>query len=453
MTWTISVVVVDDASRSILLEEPTSAGAGGAPRLPSVELPDGEPSVDVQGGLVERLLGRPAPPIWLFYEEADDDLVSGIGAVMVAGDAARDSTAGRHFAPAEPLLDGVEPRFLGRYLRAWLERVDGRGDPRTQSWLEPGWHGRVSGWISERMAAAGMPPTGPSTMSYQSPIGTVLRTPAGDRDVYLKCPAPMFRAEATITRALAARTPGWVPVVIDIEPSEGWLLMADHGDRQLGNEPEAAWSDGLRRLGEIQRAWVGNGEELIGAGGQHRSLAALANAVPGLLDIDGFGGRLDAAAVERWEAAQPRLVDACHELQDIGLPEALIHGDAHPWNVARATDGLVVFDWSDAAIGPSFVDLSVFLGRAKDLAGRRALRDAYLEAWSGVAPRARLERATEIAMSVGALYQVMTYLTLLPGLPPEDQAVWAGADAHWLRNAIEALDRGLDMVDQRVVGA
>ena len=111
---------------------------------------------------------------------------------------------------------------------------------------------------------------------------------------------------------------------------------------------------------------------------------------------------------------------------------------------------LVVCDWSDGAIGPAFGDLAVFMLRTKDLAIRRTCRDAYLDAWSDLAPRKKLERAAELAMPAGALYQVLTYLTLVPGLPPEDQVVWAGADAHWLRNAIAALDGGLDTLDQRI---
>jgi hypothetical protein len=371
---------------------------------------------------------------------------------MVVGDRASDAGPASGFVPAEQVVDALEPALPRGYIRAWLTRLAGQRDPRTPPWLDPGWHGRVSRWIAEQLTAAGLPPTGPTQMTYQSPIGMVLRTSAGARNVYLKCPAPQFRAEAAITRSLAERTPGWVPDVIAIEPTQGWLLMSDLGDRQLGNEPEAAWAAGLRRLGEIQHAWVGHWAELIDAGGQHRTLAMLSETVPGLLDVGGLGAQLDPAFLERWPAVRSRLVDACHELADIGLPDALIHGDAHPWNIAVTGGGLIVFDWSDAAIGPSFVDLAVFLRRTKDLRLRRVLRDAYLEAWSGTAPRDRLERATELAMAVGALYQVVTYLTLVPGLPPEDQVVWAGADANWLRNAVDALDRGLDSIDQRQAG-
>jgi hypothetical protein len=455
VSWTIAVAAVDDASRSILIEmgsAPDTAGQA-ATRLPTIELPDGEPSVDLATDLIERLLDRPIEPFWMHYEEADDELVAGVGAIMLTADPARDATATREFVPAEEVVDALEPALPRPYIRAWLQRLAGHRDPRTQPWLQPGWHRRASAWIAERMTATGIPPTGPTRITYQSPIGMVLRTPAADRDVYLKCPAPQFHAEPSTTRALAGRTPGWVPDVIDVEPTEGWLLMHDLGDRQLGAAPEAAWADGLRRLGEVQRAWVDHGDELLAAGGAHRPLAALIEAVPALLDGkslgERLGDRLEPDLLERWPALGSRLVDVCRELEDIGLPDALIHGDAHPWNIAVTDHGHVVFDWSDAAVGPSFTDLSLFLFRTKDLGIRRVLRDAYLDVWAGTASRARLERAAELAMTAGALYQVVTYHTLVPGLPPEDQPTWAGADANWFRNTIAALDKGLDALDQR----
>jgi hypothetical protein len=444
VSWVIAVIAVNDASRSVLIDPTGGGDATQVAHLPTVEVSSGEPKADEVSDAIERLLERPITPVWMQYDESDETLKNGVGAVLMIADPARDARAGRTFVPAEGIVQTLEPKLARAQNSAWLDRLAGRADSRTPPWMHPGWHERVSRWIAERMTAAGMPPTGPSRMTYQSPIGTVLRTRSSERDVYMKCPAPHFRVEASITRALAARTTGWVPDVIDIEPTEGWLLMSDLGDRQLGWEPEASWPDGLRRLGEVQRAWVGHVDELVEAGAQRRPLEGLTAALPGLLDVIGLADRLAPSLLERWPATFPRLIDACRELEDLDIPDALVHGDAHPWNVAVTDRGLVVFDWSDGSAGPSFVDLAVFLRRAKDLALRRVLRDAYLEAWEGVAPRDRLERAAELAMTVGALYQVVTYQALLPALPPEDRVVWADADLSWLHHAIDGVDHGLD---------
>jgi hypothetical protein len=446
MGWVIAVIAVDDASRTVLVDPPATGDQRNVAHLPTVELPSGEPQVDEISDAIERLLDRPITPVWLQYEESDESLQNGVGAMLTNADPPRDTAAGRAFVPAVGILETVEPAMVRAPIRAWLDRLAGQADPRTPPWMRAGWFEHVSGWIAERMTAAGLPPTGPSRMTYQSPIGTVLRTRSQDRNVYLKCPAPHFRTEASITRVLAARTPGWVPEVIDIEPTEGWLLMSDLGDHQLGWDPEATWTDGLRRLGEVQRAWVGHVDELVDVGAQRRPLEDLTAALAGLLDVDGLADRLAPTLLEAWPATLPRLIDACRELEDIDLPDALVHGDAHPWNIAVTDRGHVVFDWSDSAAGPSFVDLAVFLRRAKDLAFRRVLRDAYLDAWAGAARRDRLERAAELAMTVGALYQVVTYQVLLPALPPEDRVVYGDGDTRWLQHAIVGLEHGLDAV-------
>ncbi|HKJ27035.1 MAG TPA: aminoglycoside phosphotransferase family protein, partial [Anaerolineales bacterium] len=45
-----------------------------------------------------------------------------------------------------------------------------------------------------------------------------------------------------------------------------------------------------------------------------------------------------------------------------GLPSTLLHGDYWPGNInIHPTNGLTVFDWEDAAIGPAILDLVSFI--------------------------------------------------------------------------------------------
>jgi hypothetical protein len=293
------------------------------------------------------------------------------------------------------------------------------------------------------MTAAGRSPTGPSTLAYTSELGAVFRTPCGDASLYTKCPVPFFVAEGRVTRALGAGTPAWVPVVVDVEPGEGWLVMEDLGNRALGDEPPSEWAGGLAVLGQLQRAWIGRSEELVAAGAQRRPLRDVPQALPTLLEVGGLGERLDPSLRAAWPAARDRLLEACRELEDLGLPETVMHGDFHPWNVAIAPDGLRIFDWSDTAIGAPFLDLAIYLGRAPR-AARSAILEPYLRGWSDVAPRAALERAAALAMPLGALYQVLTYQALAPALAGRGPSEFTGADASWLRNALAGLDQGLD---------
>jgi phosphotransferase family enzyme len=448
--WLICAVIVDPARRAVLVE---AAGPDGraAVRVPTAELPAGDPpETSAPVDAIEAALGRPIVPLWMRDVEMAADEQSGVMVILAMADPDRDQTGGRKLVPAEAAIDTLEPDVTRPVLRRWLQRLDGQVDPRTPPWVSPDWYPRIAAWIEARMHGAGMPPTSRPRLYYQSSIGTVLRTPAADLVTFTKVPAPIFGAEARITRALAVRTPQWVPEVIDIEPAEGWLLMRDLGPRTLGEEPEAEWARGASLLAQVQRVWVGGHDDLLAAGAQRRPLGDLIDRLPGLLEIDGLGDRIGRARRDAWSAALPRLIDAANELADVGLPDALIHGDMHPWNIAVADAGLRVFDWSDAAIGQSFLDLAVFLGRRNDIARRLAMRDAYIDGWAGVAPRDRLERASVLAMGVGAIYQVMTYQTLLPALPPEDAQSYTGADASWLELAVLGLEHGLNAQFPRV---
>ena len=442
--WLICAVIVDPARRAVLLERPDSECTP-AVRVPMAELPAGDPpETSAPIDAVDQLLGRAIVPLWMRDVEIAADGQSGVMVILATAEPDRDRVGGRTFAAAEAVIDTLEPEVTRPVVRRWLDRLDGHVDRRTPPWVSPAWYPRIATWIEDRMTAAGVPPIERPRIVYQSAIGTVLRTSFADAAAFTKCPAPLFRAEARITRALAGRTPDLVPEVIDIEPSEGWLLMRDLGSRTLGELPEADWARGLGVLARVQRAWLHRPDGLVAAGAERRPMTHLIDRLPGILEIDGLGDRIGPELREAWPGTLARLNDACHELADMGIPDALIHGDLHPWNIAMSDTGLRAFDWSDAAIGPSFVDLAVFLGRTNDVRLRMAMRDAYLDEWADVAPRARLERATELAMAVGSIYQVVTYQTLLPALPPEDSAEFAGADADWLGRAIVGLEHGLN---------
>jgi hypothetical protein len=334
-------------------------------------------------------------------------------------------------------LATLEPAEAREEVRWWLDHLDSQADPREGPWTRAGWFERASAWTISRLTEVGLPPTEPPKIMYQDVLGTVLRTRSGDRATYMKCPVPYFRAEVTIAAALARRTAHMVPEVLAVEPAEGWLLMGDVGDRILGKQPESTWADGIRQIPALQRAWIGHTDELAAAGAQVRPVDSLAAALPGFLDRGGLADRLEPDVRARWIEALPRLVDMCHQLDAIGLPDTVVHGDMHPWNIAMNDTGLRVFDWSDGAVGHPFVDLPPFLWRAKDVAFVPGLQAAYLDGWSDFMPRDRLQTAADLATTVGALYQVETYLRLIPALDPHDHKAFDKADARWLTRALE----------------
>ena len=97
--------------------------------------------------------------------------------------------------------------------------------------------------------------------------------------------------------------------------------------------------------------------------------------------------RLDRASRDRLVANLPWYRESIAQLQAGPVPETLVHGDFHPWNVHRDGDHLVIFDWSDAAITKPFVDVMTWATwLAHDPRARDALWQSFGDVWADVLP-------------------------------------------------------------------
>ena len=74
------------------------------------------------------------------------------------------------------------------------------------------------------------------------------------------------------------------------------------------------------------------------------------------------------------------------------------------------------------------------------------IRDAYLARWSDHLEPAALAEAGDLAIVVGTVYQVDTYIRLVESLDPDDLWDLAPAAGSWARAAVATLHQGIDLV-------
>lgn len=342
-------------------------------------------------------------------------------------------------------LDSLEPPELREAVPRWIGRRElgpTIGDP---PWSVAGWYERAAHWMVERMAELRTPAFDPPRVVYLWGISVILRAPSSLGPMFLKSSAPVFGREAAVTALLAAATPDLVTHVAAVEPDENWLLMRDHGEHTLGDGQPETWAPGLDIHARVQAAWAGREQELIDAGAPVRSLVALAEALPTFADVEPLATELTGDDRSAWNDSMGTFVDACARLDALGPAPTLVHGDLHAWNVADTPDGPRIFDWTDAAISHPFVDLAVYATRPDDLALRHAFRDRYLAHWAAQLSAADLKEAGELAIVVGSLYQVDSYIRLLSSLDPDDRGDLAGAAGSWARAAVATLHAGIDL--------
>jgi aminoglycoside phosphotransferase (APT) family kinase protein len=323
---------------------------------------------------------------------------------------------------------GDLPDVIAPRLGEWLAELRGEAamPALRPRWSRPGWYGRASAWMTDQLAAAGRPPTAPPVQVYQWGISALLRAPTATGDVYLKAIFPPFACEPAVSVLLEQRFPGRVPSVLAIEPDEGWILMDDFGRRIVREDGnDADHEAGIRLLAAIQHAMAKQTNDLLAAGCPVRPLASLADDLERTLAEPVALGALDTAT-ERIGATVAWVRDATRDLGDLGLPDTLVHGDFHAGNVALVDDGVLIFDWSDAALGNPIVDLVTWLGEEHEPARRGRSFEAWLAAWADVIDPPTVRAKLDAMLGVGAAYQCVSYVGILRALEPATRYTLSG---------------------------
>ncbi|HEU0237563.1 MAG TPA: aminoglycoside phosphotransferase family protein [Candidatus Limnocylindrales bacterium] len=414
-------------------------------RLPTVtaEASDEEPSLSALADAVAGLLGSEPVPLRIVPLDAVGAGRSTTYLLELAPIEGLVPPAGFDWIEAGTVEPAIDPEPAGATVRRWVDERRNGPSPRRPAWSHPGWLERAGAWMTNRMARAGLTASGTPRLHYLWGLSAVVRADTDRGAAFLKACATVFRTEPRLTATLAGASPDLLPEVIATSDEDCWLLMGDLGGTLLGNEPVDRWADGLDALATIQRRWVGRDGELAAAGFEDRGLEALARRLPALID-DPAVGSLDADARRSLATALPRLIDACHALAELGPPATVVHGDFHPWNVARRDGQMVVFDWSDAAIGHPFLDLVTWVGRTPDVAARRRMVDRYVAHWSDFVPASRADEAVRLALPLGAIRQVESYRRILDSLDPDDHWDLALAGASYARRTLALLRDGLE---------
>jgi hypothetical protein len=344
---------------------------------------------------------------------------------------------GRWLAPGDPARSALPPPDQELVERLFADE----GHPLRPSWAHPGWFSGTADWLDDALDGIGRARTGPVEQISNWCISSILRAPTAEGDVYVKATArlPLFVDEGAVTRGLAERFPGRVPMPLAVDGAERLMLLDDFGPVVGWKAGPDAKLDVLPRYAALQVESASMRDELIALGMFDRSPAWLAGAIRGLLaDGDDLLG-LEPAERERLDALLPTFLERCEQLAAGPLPVTIVHGDLHLANIARSPDDYVFFDWTDASVANPLMDmLLVFF--EEDEAMREALRDVYLSAWVGTASPAELLEVWRLAEPLAALNQAISYRSIVDNVEPSTGDEMSPMLPWWLRKALEAVD-------------
>ncbi|GGO35535.1 phosphotransferase family protein [Deinococcus humi] len=322
--------------------------------------------------------------------------------------------------------------------RAWAEAAL---IPARTPWMRPGWHAGALAWLDAELAAQGWTRQGQPTVLKHWQISVLWRVETTGGRVYFKGVPDFFRREVEVTPLLACELTGAAPPVLAADTRRGLLLLADTGEEQSAPDLNAL----MRHLARVQRASI----PLLGGWtlrdrGPEYVLGWLEHLLSDEALLIGQAGGFTPEAAEGLRGQRPQLEAALRRLMTSPLPRTLGHGDLHGGNVVERDGRFTFLDWSDVCLTHPFLDANpaYFLGfEAMDQLGasqRRALAaatDAYLDAWSDLAPLPELRALFNDALTLGELFRALGYVDGIQGAV-EDQTEWRGVHLEHLRRLV-----------------
>ena len=197
----------------------------------------------------------------------------------------------------------------------------------------------------------------------------------------------------------------------------------------------AALCEVLPQYAELQRALAPRAGAILALGAPDMRPEVMPERFEEAMEVTARqAGRSDVHV--RLAAHREAVAEWCVRLAQSPGPISLDHNDLHAWNVLGAGT-FRFFDWGDSVVAHPFASMLLPLtdlrNRADEDAGLR-LRDAYLEAWSDLAPHAELVATLELAVRVGWIARAHTWL----------RAVGDATEERWATAPLQSLAMTLD---------
>jgi hypothetical protein len=308
-------------------------------------------------------------------------------------------------------------------------------------WLDADWLAEADAWISESCEAAGLRRSGPGEIRGRM-FSVVARIPVEGGCVWFKENPPRSGFEPAIGEALTRWSPVDAPPLLAVDLERRRALTRDVGDRLDGllkRDPEIRnMHTPLRRYAQVQRKLAAHAEDLLHLGVPDGRPAHVEELLEGILS-HAPSGLISEDALRHVKSRLPELRERAAELDALGVPDTIDHGDLHPGNILGTSTESRAFDWGDASVGSPFGSLLVILRSTPEFCGFdrtdpgvSALRDVYLEPWLAEDGRnaAEVNRVADLALSLTPVARAHAWTRMFPCFRGAAKP-WQGAE-FWL---------------------
>jgi hypothetical protein len=318
-------------------------------------------------------------------------------------------------------LASISDASLGEKECRTLNSVLAGDSAGTDLFARIGWIEEVQQWIRDEVRSR--------TISFSDDIRqfnagggfSLVRLGTQQGPAYwLKAVGAPNEREFRITVTLAGLFPDYLPTMVAARPEWTAWVMEDAGQPLSNLVGLPSTEKAVTCLAKLQRKSIDHIDALLTAGCTDCSVAVLAEHLPMLGDyLEDAMSRQTSTKVPRLEVHRLRelvqiIRDACSAMQDLRVPNTLIHNDMNRGNILAHSSRCVFTDWAEACIGNPFLTfqhLCVQVSRDSDQADvwLACMKSAYKKSWREWLTETQIERAF-------ALMPILAIVSYLCGL-------------------------------------
>jgi Ser/Thr protein kinase RdoA (MazF antagonist) len=252
-----------------------------------------------------------------------------------------------------------------------------------------------------------------------------------DRYYWLKATGASNAHELAVTSLLSKLGEDYLPEMISSRPAwNAWLMSGEaSGVTELPSDPVELFrllEDAIKSMAHLQIRTEGHGLDLLHAGAFDQSTEVFQAHSEALFDYLEEAMSLQtstkAPRLEKKRLQEIRAVfgHVCRRIEELDLPETIVHGDLNDGNILTGLGHCQFIDWCEAYVGNPLISLQhlLLLNRVESAEIRafinRVLKARYKDVWTTMCDPEDLEEGLvymPILAAASALYGRGDWLT------------------------------------------
>jgi hypothetical protein len=320
------------------------------------------------------------------------------------------------FCVAQP--ENIGNLSLGEVQRQPLRAILGANESNGKAFSRIGWIEEAQRWIQSSVNDHEVIFTGETRQLNGGGTFCLLRLGTQSGPAYwIKGVGEPNAHEFAVTSYLAANCSEYLPRVVAMRKDWNAWAMEDFGSSLHHSDSLDDFKRAVYQLAGLQKRLVGKSRELLAAQCADHRTVILDSHIDEIIDyLNGAmrqqtSAKAPALSTFRLNEIRSALHGACSALQELGIPDSLIHNDISPGSILGDGTNCVFTDWCEGCAGCPFITFEQLCSHVSRKTGDseswiRSLKSVYISRWL----ECLTERQIEGALEVCPLISVLSYL-------------------------------------------